>query len=130
MCALLQVKQAAIAGNPNAKNTSRQQAARGIAVNAGLVADTVNHMYELEKSVLVPAVAVLVPEAEQKSFNNQVIRKLGILDSRLHLVGMYEAVQELDRFEKDLFKATIPSIARTMLPRWKRNLYDPRRPPV
>jgi len=78
----------------------------------------------MEDTFLVPAVAILVPDAEQKSFNNKVIRNLGILDSRLHLVGMYEAVQEQDAAEQQLFQQEIPALPRKMIPRWKRTLYD------
>ena len=74
----------------------------------------------------MPAVAKLVSESEQKSFNNKVIRNLGILDSRLHLVGMHEAVWDLnDEKERKLFEETIPSIPQYMIPRWKRLLYEP-----
>jgi hypothetical protein len=78
-----------------------------------------------EDQFLVPAVALLVSDSEQRSFNNKVIRNLGILDSRMHLVGMYEAVQEKDEIEQQMFQEEIPAIPRYMIPRWKRNLYDP-----
>ena len=66
---------------------------------------------EQENTLLVPAVAQIVPEAEQKSFNNRVLRNLGLLDSRLHLVGMHEAVWESNNSkEKELFEQAIPSI--------------------
>jgi hypothetical protein len=84
-------------------------------------------MLYLENSFLVPTIARIVPEHEQKSFNNKVIRNLGVLDSRLHLVGMHEAVWELnDDQEKKLFEETIPSIPQRLIPRWKRLLYQPR----
>ena len=82
---------------------------------------------ERENSLLVPSIARIVPKSEQKSFNNKVLLNLDILESRLHLVGMYEAVQESNNeMEMDLFKRNIPSIPQMMIPRWKRKLYDPR----
>ena len=42
--------------------------------------------------ILVPAVALTVSERDQRAVSNRVIRKLGVLDSRRHLVGMYDAV--------------------------------------
>ena len=81
---------------------------------------------EKEEQFLIPPVALFVPEREQKSFNSKVIRNLGLLNSRLHLVGMYDAVWELnDEYEKSLFNEVIPTIPRMMISRWKRNLYIP-----
>jgi hypothetical protein len=74
---------------------------------------------------LVPAIAQCVPESEQKSFNNKVLKSLGLWDSRMHLVGMHEAVLECDNLQEgEIFKQAIPSIPQLMIPRWKRNLYD------
>jgi hypothetical protein len=82
-------------------------------------------MMERENNLLVPAIAQIVPESEQKSFNNKVLKNLGLWDSRLHLVGMHEAVLECDDpQEHEIFKQAIPSIPQLMIPRWKRNLYD------
>jgi len=50
---------------------------------------------------------------------------MGVLDSRLHLVGMHEAVLEEGEAEQALFQQEIPAIPRYMIPRWKRLLYDP-----
>jgi hypothetical protein len=74
----------------------------------------------------VPAIAALVSESEQIGFNGKVLSRLGLLDSRLHLVHMKEAVWEAgDTAEQLLFETEIPSIPQMMIPRWKRNLYDP-----
>lgn len=82
---------------------------------------------EIEDKLLVPAIAKVVPESEQHSFNNRVLRNLGVWDSRLYLVAMYEAVQESgDKFEMALFEKAIPSIPQMMIPRWRRKLYEPR----
>jgi hypothetical protein len=95
-----------------------------IAERSAQVAQQTRSMLHLENTYLVPTIARLIPEAEQKSFNNQVIRNLGIWDSRLHLVGMYEAIAD-DSTEMKLFEQIIPSLARKMIPRWKRLLYEP-----
>ncbi|GAX12679.1 hypothetical protein FisN_UnNu037 [Fistulifera solaris] len=95
-----------------------------IAERSAQVAQQTRSMLHLENTYLVPTIARIIPESEQKSFNNQVIRNLGIWDSRLHLVGMYEAIAD-DPTEMKLFEQIIPSLARKMIPRWKRLLYEP-----
>ena len=83
-------------------------------------------MMERENTFLVPAIATSVPASEQKSFNNKVLSKLGLWDSRLHLCGMHEAVWESDsKEERALFEKAIPSLPQMMIPRWKRSLYEP-----
>eukprot|EP00526_Cylindrotheca_closterium_P017318 CAMPEP_0113641866 /NCGR_PEP_ID=MMETSP0017_2-20120614/21989_1 /TAXON_ID=2856 /ORGANISM="Cylindrotheca closterium" /LENGTH=309 /DNA_ID=CAMNT_0000553251 /DNA_START=19 /DNA_END=948 /DNA_ORIENTATION=+ /assembly_acc=CAM_ASM_000147 len=105
----------------------RTDAVIGIARDAEELETVARTMMETENSLLVPSVAQVVPEGEQKSFNNKVLRNLGILDSRLHLVGMHEAVWESNiTEEKEMFKKAIPSIPQRLIPRWKRNLYIPR----
>lgn len=121
----MQMKKASIAADPSASEDVRSRAVSEVADDAAAIADHVQSMLVREEDFVVPTVARLVSEAEQKSFNNQVIRKLGILDSRLHLVGMYEAVSE-NQLELELFKKTIPSIPQMMIPRWKRLIYEPR----
>ena len=84
-------------------------------------------MMDRENRLLVPAIAALVPESEQKSFSDKVLFRLGVLDSRLHLVHMKEAVSESgDKLEQQLFEREIPYIPKKMIPRWKRKLYEPR----
>ena len=76
--------------------------------------------------ILVPAVALIVPERDQRAVSNRVIRKLGVLDSRRHLVGMYDAVlEEGSASERELFESEMPSLARAMIPRWRRKIYEP-----
>ena len=87
---------------------------------------TLEEIVRIQNQILVPAVTVLVPQPEQESFNNKVLMNMGILDSRLYLVGMHEAVQESTVEEQDLFQKEIPMIPRSLIPRWKRLLYDPR----
>jgi len=105
----------------------RANAIAEVAVRSAELKDCAQRMMSIEDTLLVPAIGVIVPEKEQKSFNNRVLLKLGILDSRLHLVGMYEAVWEgNDSKEKELFQQAIPGISRQMIPRWKRKLYEPK----
>lgn len=105
----------------------RTDAVSSIARDAAELETVARTMMETENSLLVPSVAEVVPEGEQKSLNNKVLRNLGILDSRLHLVGMHEAVWESNiTEEKKMFNQAIPSIPQRMIPRWKRNLYIPR----
>jgi hypothetical protein len=82
-------------------------------------------MIKIEDRLLVPAIAILVSESKQRALNNRVIFNMGVLDSRLHLVGMHEAVVEQGDIELELFEKEIPAIPRYMIPRWKRLLYDP-----
>lgn len=92
---------------------------------------TVRDMMETQETILVPLVAHYVPTAAQTSLNHRVLATLGVWDSRLHLVGMHEAVQGLNAatvagaMERDLFAQEVPFLARQMISRWKRNLYDP-----
>lgn len=82
-------------------------------------------IFQRESSSLVPAISKVVPASEQKSFSKKVLRNLGLLDSRLYLVSMHEAVMDSrDPVEQSLFERDIPSIPRKMIPRWKRKLYD------
>lgn len=105
----------------------RTDAVSSIARDAAELETVARTMMETENTLLVPSVAEVVPEGEQRSLNNKVLRNLGILDSRLHLVGMHEAVWESNiSEEKEMFKQAIPSIPQRMIPRWKRNLYIPR----
>jgi len=118
--------QAKITSNSNISESKRSEAIGRVAQLSASLTSKTRGVLELEEKFLVPAVAALVSESDQKSFNNKVIVKLGILDSRLHLVGMYDAVQELDdKSERELFKEAIPYIPRAMIPRWRRNLYNP-----
>jgi hypothetical protein len=106
---------------------SRASLMKTVATTSSAIADQAQSMLEIEDTYLVPTIAAVVPAKEQKSFNDKVIRKLGILDSRLYLVGMHEAVQaSKDDVERKLFNELIPSLARRMIPWWKRTLYDPR----
>lgn len=89
----------------------------------------------LQTQFLVPVITLLIPACEQTSLNSIILRSMGVWDSRLYLVGMSEAVEELsssptleegDITERDLFRQEIPMLIRSLIPRWKRLLYDPR----
>jgi hypothetical protein len=91
------------------------------------VARTVQSMREMEDRIVVPMIAQYINQRDQSALNKIVIRKLGVLDSRIHLVGMYETLLESnDPDELDVFRREIPAWPRRLLPRWKRLLYDPR----
>ena len=115
----------ALAADSKASPEVRRKALNEVASGAETIAETCSSMLQREESLLIPVIAKVVPASEQKSFNNRVIRKLGVLDSRLHLVGMHEAVRD-DAAEMALFQEMIPSIPRMMIPRWKRTIYEPR----
>lgn len=83
-------------------------------------------MFSTEDDLLVPLVARYVPVRDQTAFNQRVIRGLGVWDSRLHLVGMHEAVVHDRPQEYPAFEREIPYLPRMMIARWKRNLYDPK----
>lgn len=119
-----------VASSSNNNNNHKRLHAMEEIVNRSAELQTVaQRMMETEDQLLVPAIALLVPEREQKSFNQKVLLKLGLLDSRLHLVGMYETLlldhNDNDK-EKELFHKAIPALSRKMIPRWKRKLYEPK----
>lgn len=129
VCALGEAvrEQARIASLPAVTTEKRTEALNNVARISATIYCRTRDIMEKEQSLLVPSVAALIPEREQKSLNNRVIRKLGILDSRLHLVGMHDAVIESNSpTEMDLFELYIPNLPRLMLPRWKRSLYEPK----
>jgi len=118
--------QSKIVSTVGVSDSKRYDAIGRVAQLSAALTSKTRSVLELEDKFLVPAVAALVPASEQKSFNSKVIRKLGVLDSRLHLVGMYDAVQEhKNELERELFQESIPYIPRKMIPRWRKNLYDP-----
>jgi hypothetical protein len=121
------MKSASIATDPSADATVRAQAIERVVEQSASVQNRANTMMKIEDTLLVPAIAKLVPASEQHSFNNRVLRNLGLLDSRLYLVAMHEAVEESgNKVEKALFEKAIPSIPQMMIPRWRRKLYEPK----
>ena len=82
-------------------------------------------MRSLHESLIVPAVSLIVPAKTQKSFSNKVLLSLGILESRLHLVGMHDAIAGIEEEERK-FGEEIPYIARKMIGGWRKSLYVPK----
>ena len=98
-----------------------------VAVQSGQLMDLTKSMLEREITLVIPTIRLCVSEKEQKKFNNQVIKFLGVLESRTHLVHMHEVVAEADNaLEHELWVESIPSLPRSLIPRWKRTLYEPR----
>lgn len=87
--------------------------------------DTAQTMLQTEESLLIPLVAHYIPPSTQSRLNQRVLATLGVWDSRLHLVGMHQTIQH-DKQEMARFQQEIPYLARSMIGRWKRLLYDPR----
>ena len=82
--------------------------------------DLLTSMRSLQKEFIVPAISSVVLSKVQKSFNNKVLLNLGLLESRVHLVGMHDAVWELednDDVERIKFEREIPYVARVMIER-------------
>jgi hemerythrin-like domain-containing protein len=121
-------RNACVAGDTSNSKHTRSAAIEEVADQSAKLEQVVRLMMEVEDEYLVPAVAALVSEKDQKSFSNKVLLGLGLLDSRLHLVSMYEAVEEDTNraTEKELFRKNIPSVPQMMIPRWKRKLYAPK----
>ena len=109
-------------------NALKTQAISQLLVLSQDLSSITKSIFEKEDKLLVPAVAAIVTSKEQKSFNNRVLRKLGLFDSRVHLVGMYDTVwddQYGNEMERKLFSEEIPSLPQMMIPRWRRSLYSP-----
>lgn len=107
--------------------SSKASTASTVAAQSGELVALSKSMLEREMTYVIPTVGLFVPEKEQKKFNNQVITFLGVLEARCHLVHMHEVVTEANSaLEEELWKESIPSLPRSMIPRWKRTLYEPR----
>jgi hypothetical protein len=86
------------------------------------------HLEEIirvQSTYLVPIISVLVSTRQQEWFNFKVLASMGVLNSRLYLCSMHQAIQQ-DPVELALFEKEIPSISQLLLPRWTRLLYHPR----
>ena len=120
-------EQARISSAPSIDISERREAIKNVAEMSASLATRFEAVFEQSaERILVPAVALIVSERDQRAVSNRVIRKLGVLDSRRHLVGMYDAVlDEGSSKERALFESEMPSLARAMIPRWRRKLYEP-----
>jgi hypothetical protein len=121
-----QTDAASIAADMKASENARSTAIKSMVTTTAAFTEVVSSMLDRKNTLLGPTIARLVPEKEQRVFNLKAIQSLGIWDSRLHLVGMNEAVEATnDKAERKLFEEGVPSLARNVIPRFKRNLYDP-----
>ena len=105
----------------------RQRHLREIVRLSTRLSDQLHSMRDLQEMLVVPSISRLVSASEQKSFNNKVLLALGLLESRVHLVGMHDAVWESGSdIEKQKFEKEIPYVARIMIERWRKSLYKPK----
>ena len=80
---------------------------------------------DVQEYVLVPFIAAYVNKKAQDVFNRKVISSLGLINSQIHLVSMYEAIKD-DAAEYSKFKKQIPRVAQAVVPLWKKRLYAPK----
>lgn len=80
---------------------------------------------DVQENVLVPFIAAYVNKKAQDVFNRKVITSLGLINSQIHLVSMYEAIKD-DAVEYSKFKKQIPKVAQAVVPLWKKRLYAPK----
>lgn len=92
----------------------------------------VQEMIEIAQSIafsqetfFVPYITSHVNKHDQEYFNRKVVRILGLLDAQVHLVSMWEAIQD-NPTEISIFQKEIPRIANSLIPVWRSSLYAPR----
>ena len=74
-----------------------------------------NRSRKFQENVYVPFIASHIETREQEIFNRRVIRKLGVLESQIHLVGMRECITD-NKNERKMFRQQIPKMVQTMIP--------------
>lgn len=84
----------------------------------------VNCIQKIQDEIFIPFVSAYVSLSDQDRFNRRVIAKLGLIDSQVHLVSMFEALEEVPA-EMLLFKRQIPGIAQALIPVWRQRFYSP-----
>eukprot|EP00984_Skeletonema_dohrnii_P000637 scaffold195_cov118-Skeletonema_dohrnii-CCMP3373.AAC.9 len=105
----------------------RQRYLREVVRLSTRLSDQLHSMRNLQEMLIVPSISQVVSASEQKSFNNKVLLALGLLESRVHLVGMHDAVWESgSEIEKQKFEKEIPYVARIMIERWRKSVYAPK----
>jgi len=105
----------------------RQRYLREVVRLSTRLSDQLHSIRDLQEMLVVPSISQVVSASEQKSFNNKVLLALGLLESRVHLVGMHDAVWESgSEIEKQKFEKEIPYVARIMIERWRKSLYAPK----
>lgn len=97
------------------------------AINSSLreMIQCISKIRHTQEAIFVPYIAAYVSSSDQEVFNRKVIRKLGLLDSQVHLVSMAEAIRD-EPAEMVSFHKQIPRIAQMMLPLWRKQLYFPK----
>ncbi len=124
---LLQYNSANAASKASESSQNKQQLLGDVAQSSKRLVDQLTYMRNLQETFIVPAISRVIPSNVQKSFNNKVLRQLGLLESRLHLVGMHDAVWESGiEAEKTKFEKEIPYLARMMIEGWRKSLYIPK----
>ena len=78
-----------------------------------------------QETFLVPFISAYISKKEQNKFNRKVLSSLGLLNSQIHLVGMFEAIKNNPQ-EMTVFNNQMPSVARALIPVWRSNFYNPR----
>ncbi|KAL9179193.1 hypothetical protein ACHAXT_008483 [Thalassiosira profunda] len=120
-------EKAKAASDPSKSPHQRKQLLGEVAQSSRQLSDRLASMRQLQETLIVPAIARVVSSKVQTKFNNKVLLKLGILESRVHLVGMHDAVWESGiEVEKEMFQREIPYVARMMIERWRKSLYLPK----
>jgi len=107
------------------------QASGGEIVGLGRTLDEmegiVKSNIEVQDKSVVPCIAENLSRWKQGRVNNRILRGLGLLTSRAHLVGMHDAVMELKgeggERERELWKGKIPKVARMGVKGWRKGVY-------
>ncbi|KAL7548498.1 hypothetical protein ACHAWF_011780 [Thalassiosira exigua] len=121
------LKLAKAAANPSISQKERRRLLADVARTSRRLSGQLAIMRFVQERLVVPGISKVVPSSVQKSFNNRVLLNLGILESRIHLVGMRDAVWESGTVEEmEAFEREIPYVARAMIGRWRGSLYEPR----
>jgi len=114
----------------NAQDADRsQQYSSRLQTMDDLISQMTNSVRKIQgaqETIFVPYVASYVTSKEQEVFNRKVIRKLGLIDSQVHLVSMADALKEDRPQELPTFQAQIPRVAQLMIPVWRKRLYAPK----
>lgn len=123
----VQYESAKAASKSSESFQNKQRLLGDVARSSRHLVDQLASMRNLQEAFIVPAISRVVPSKVQKSFNSRVLLSLGLLESRLHLVGMRDAVWESGiEAEKTKFEEEIPYLARMMIERWRQSLYIPK----
>ena len=124
--------------SPSSSQHNQQKLLNDIVTLSRELSDQLSQMRQVQEDIIVPAISKVVPSSVQKSFNTKVLLNLGLFESRVHLVGMYDTVWELNTEdnssnnsvyggeERRKFETEIPYVARKMIKYWRESLYRPK----